>query len=91
VRLVLDHAVGHLDDQAARPAHQQRQRIMARNGMRLDSEAQDPQSVLEIVFPERGVPLEQSLGPPNVVDEDVEPPGIAVDPVDEFRNLRQFG
>ena len=46
--------------------------------MRLDTEAQDSQSLLEVVLPQRGVPLArpafEHLSPPNVVDQYVDVP-----------------
>ena len=78
-------AVGDLDDQPARAAHQQRQRVVARDQVRVDREPQQPQAVVEVVLPDRLVPLEQVLGAPDVVDEHVEPALLGVDALDQAR------
>ena len=76
-------AVGHLDDEAAGPADQQREREVAGDQVRVDGQAQQPQPGGEVVLPERRVPLEQPLAAPDVVDEQVEAPVLGVDPLHE--------
>ena len=83
--VVLERAVGHLDDEAARPADQQRQREVAGDQVRVDREAQQPQAAVEVVLPHRRVPLGQLLAAPDVVDEDVEAALLGVDARDERR------
>ena len=72
--VVVAGAVGHLDDQPAGLADQQRQREVAGDQVRVDRQAQHPQPLLEVVLPHRRVPLEQQLAAPDVVDQHVEPP-----------------
>ena len=43
--------------------------------------------VVEVVLPERLAPLEQHLAAPDVVDEDVEPALLGVDPLDQRPDL----
>ncbi len=72
VTVVVGGAVGDLDDQAAGPAEQQRQGVVAGDGVRLDREAEQPEAVVEVVLPHGGVPLEEPLAAPDVIDEDVQ-------------------
>ena len=72
VGVVFRRSVGHLDHQAPRAAHQQRQRMVARDQVGVDREAQHSQAALQVVLPDRLVPVEQVLGAPDVVDEHVE-------------------
>ena len=62
---------------------------MARDQVRVEREAQQPQAVVEVVLPERRVELEQLLAAPDVVDEQVEPAVVGVDPLDERGDLRR--
>ena len=87
VRVVGGGAVGDLDHEPAGTAHQQRQRVVARDQVRVDGEAQQPQAVVEVVLPDRRVPLEQVLGAPDVVHEHVEAALLGVDPLDQRRHL----
>ena len=83
VGIVLGRAVGHLDQQAARALDQQRQGVMRGDQMRIDAEPQHAQAVLEIMLPDRLVPLEQLFAAPDVVDEDVEPALLGADALDQ--------
>jgi hypothetical protein len=49
--------------------------------VRVDCQAQEPQPVLEVVLPERRLPLEQQFPTPDVVDDDVKPPALGIDPL----------
>ena len=86
-RVVLERAVGHLDDQAAGPADQQRQREVARDEVRVDRQAQEAQAAVEVVLPDRRVPLGQLLAAPDVVDQHVEATLLVVDARDEVAHL----
>ena len=62
--------------------------MVARDQVRVDRQAQEPQAVVEVVLPHRRVPLEEVLGAPDVVDEHVEAALLGVDPRDQGRDLR---
>ena len=49
--------------------------------MRVDREAQNSQPVLQIVLPQRCLPLEQQLPAPDVVDQDVKLAAFGIDPL----------
>ena len=55
--------------------------------MRVDAEPEQAQAVLEIVLPDRLVPLEQLLAAPDVVDQDVEPALLGADALDQRFDL----
>lgn len=46
--------------------------MVAGDRVRLDGEAQQLEALVEVVFPDRRVPLEERLAAPDVIDEDVE-------------------
>ncbi len=89
VAVVVRGAVGDLDDQSAGAAQQQRQGVMAGDGVGLHREAQQPQSLVEVVLPDGRLPVEEVLAAPDVVDQDVEAALLGVDPVDERLHLRR--
>jgi hypothetical protein len=66
---------------------QQRQGEMRGDQMGVDAEAKQAQAVGKIVLPDRLVPFEQLLAAPDVVDQDVEPPCVAADPLDQGADL----
>ena len=68
-------------------AQQQGQRVVAGDGVGLDREPQEPESVVEVVLPDRAVPFEEVLAAPDVVDEDVEAALLVRDAVDEGADL----
>jgi hypothetical protein len=72
------------------PADQQRQREMARDQVRVDRQAQQPQPPVEVVLPDRRVPLEQALAAPDVVDQHVEAAALGVDALHERPDLRRL-
>jgi hypothetical protein len=84
--VVLVGAVVDLDDQTAGRADQQRQRDVARDGVGLDPESQQPQPDVEVGLPDGGVPL-HGRGAEDVVDEDVERTLLVLDAPDERRDL----
>ncbi len=86
--VVLGGAVGDLDDQAAGAAQQQRQGVVAGDGVGLDGQPQQSQPLVEVVLPDGLVPLEEVLAAPDVVDEDVEAVLFPGDPVHERPDLR---
>src|SRR5262245_13287140 len=51
---------------------------------------QEAQAFVQVVLPQLGVPLEEKLTAPDVVDEDVQPAGVALDPLDQPGNLGWF-
>ena len=67
--------VGYFDQQSARLSDHQRQQVMRRDEVCVDTQPQDPQAVGEVVLPDRPIPLLRSaledLRAPDVVDEDV--------------------
>ena len=73
VRIVLRRAIGHLDQEAAGLRDHKWKRIVGGDQMRVDGEPQQSQPILQIVLPDRLVPLEQVLAAPDVIDQDVEP------------------
>ncbi len=85
--VVFAGAVGHLDHEPTGPANEQRQREVARDQVRVDRQAEHPEAVLEVVLPDRLVPLEQALAAPDVVDEHVQAAVLGVDAPDELRDL----
>ena len=87
IGVVGGRAVRDLDHEAARAAHQQRQRVMARDQVRLEREPEQAQPGVEVVLPHRRVPLEQVLGAPDVVHEHVEAAVLGVDPLDQAADL----
>ena len=48
---------------------------------------EDSQSVIQVVLPNRRVPLEQLLPAPDVVHEDVQAPALGIDPLHERLDL----
>jgi len=56
--------------------------------VRVDRQAQHPQAAVEVVLPQRHVPLDQLLAAPDVVDEHVEAALLGLDPRDERLHLR---
>ena len=58
---------------------------MARDEVRVDREAQEAQARLEVVLPDRRVPVDEQLAAPDVVHEDVETTLLGVDARDERR------
>src|SRR4029450_1019515 len=69
VGVVLGRAVRHLDHEAAGVADEQRQRGVAGDEVRVDGAVQHAQPGGEIVLPERGVPLDELVPAPYVVDQ----------------------
>ena len=59
--------------------------------MRVDTQSQDAQPVVEVVIPHRPVPRRgwalEHLGAPDVVDQDVDDPVVGADPVGEGTHL----
>jgi hypothetical protein len=55
--------------------------------VRVERQVQQPKPGLQVVLPDRRVPLEQLLAAPDVVDQHVEPAVVAVDPPDQVRDL----
>ena len=55
--------------------------------MGVDAEPQQAQAVLQIVLPDRLVPLEELLAAPDVVDQNVEPPLLGPDALDQRPHL----
>jgi hypothetical protein len=60
---VLLRAVGHLDDEPARPADEQREREVACDEVRVERQAQHPQTAFEIVLPDQLVALSERCSP----------------------------
>jgi hypothetical protein len=85
--VVVGGAVGHLDRQAARVADQQRQQVVAGDQVGVDRQPEQVQPVVQVVLPHRRVPLVQRLAAPHVVDQHVEPPLLAVDPLGQRLDL----
>ena len=81
--MYLRSPVGHLDEQPAGPRDDEGQRVVGGDQVRLDGEAQQLQPIREIMLPDRLVPLEQVLAPPDVVDQDVERAALAADARDK--------
>ena len=63
------------------------QRVVAGDRVGLDGEPQQPQAVVEVVLPDRAVPLEELLAAPDVVDQDVERGPARRDAVDQRPDL----
>ena len=82
-RVVVDGAVGDLDEQSARPLDQQREQVVRRDQVGVDGEPQDAEPVVEVVLPDRCVPLRrralEHLAAPDVVHQDVETPVLLAD------------
>jgi hypothetical protein len=53
----------------------------------VDGEPHHPQALLQVVLPDRLVPLHQFLAAPDVVHQDVEPALLGADLLDEGRDL----
>ena len=94
LRVVVGGTVGDFDEQAAGLRDQQRQQVMRRHQMRLDTEPQDPQALLQVELPDRRVPLRwpalQYFGAPDVVDEHVDTAVLTTDTFGQRRDLRRF-
>ena len=79
-RVVLRGAVGDLDHQPAGAVDEQREQVVRRDEVGVDREPEDPQAGVEVVLPDRGVPLVgsalQDLGAPDVVDQHVDVPVV---------------
>ncbi|MDQ0835333.1 hypothetical protein QF032_007177 [Streptomyces achromogenes] len=63
--------------------------MVAGDGVGLDGEPQHPQSVVQVVLPDGGVPLEELLAAPDVVDQDVEAALLVRDALDKGPHLRR--
>jgi hypothetical protein len=90
-RVVSLGAVGDLDVQSSRLGDEQRQEAVCRDEMRVDREPQDAQADVDVVFPDRLVPLGRSaledLGAPDVVDQHVDVAVIVSDAIGEPLHL----
>jgi hypothetical protein len=86
-RVVLGGAVRHLDDQSTPIPDQEGQGEVAGDDVRVDGEPQHALAVLQGVLPHRHVPLDQEVRPPDVVDEHVQSPLLALDPRDQGLDL----
>ena len=86
VGVVLARPVGHLDDEAAGRADEQRQREVGGDGVRVDGQAQRAQADVQRRLPHRLVPLHRG-GAPDVVDEHVQRALLGVDAIDERLDL----
>lgn len=84
--VVLVGAVGHLDDQAPGLLDEERERVVAGDGVCVDGQTQGVQPRLQRGFPDRPVPLD--LGSPDVVHEDVQVALVAPDARHERADLR---
>lgn len=87
VAVVVVGAVGDLDDQSAGAAQQERQGVVAGDGVGLHGEPQQSESLVEVVLPDGAVPVEEHLAAPDVVDQDVEAALFAGHAVDERGDL----
>lgn len=87
VLVVLRGAVRHLHQQAAGPGDQQRQGVVGGDEMGVDRQVEHVQPLRQVVLPHRAVPLDQTIGTPDVVDQDVEAPLLGPDAGDECRDL----
>jgi hypothetical protein len=88
--VVVPRAVGHLDDQPPGLSNQEREREVARDQVRVDRQAEQPQAVREVVFPHGRVPLDQELPAPDVVDQHIQAAPLATDALDERLDLRRL-
>ena len=74
--VVVPGPVGHLDQKATRSRDEQRQKMVGGDDVGFDAEPKDPQSFVKLELPDWSVPVGratfQSLGPPDVVHEDVD-------------------
>src|SRR5690606_33117234 len=52
--------------------------------------AKDAEPLVEVVLPQLRVPVDHHLAAPDVIDEDVEPPVLAVDALDQRADLLAF-
>src|SRR6185437_15088140 len=84
-------AVGDFHDEPAGSAGHQGSGVPAGDDVGLYRAAQQPQAVVQVVFPERGVPLGERVTAPDVVDQQVEPAAFAGDPFDEGADLAGVG
>jgi hypothetical protein len=62
---------------------------VARDEVRVDRQAQHPQAAVEVVLPDRRVPLDELLAAPDVVDEQVEAAVLGLDAAHERLDLRR--
>ena len=74
--VVAGGAIGHLDDKAAGPIDQERQEVMGGDEVRIDSEAEYSETLVDVELPDWSIPLTgtalQLLGFPDVVDQNVD-------------------
>ena len=63
---------------------------VARDQVRVDGEPQHPQAAVEVVLPQRRVPLRQVLAAPDVVDQHVEAVLLGVDALHERLDLHRL-
>ena len=89
--VVLGSAVGDLDEQAARLVDQEREQVMGGDEMRVDREPEYSQAAVEVVLPDRRVPLTRAaleqLAAPDVVDEHVDVAVLGPDPLGQVLHL----
>ncbi|GLZ48172.1 hypothetical protein Acsp06_43570 [Actinomycetospora sp. NBRC 106375] len=85
--VVLRGAVGDLDEEPAGAPDQQRQGEVGGGEVGVHCEVQHPHAVVEVVLPHGLVPPDELLAAPDVVDQHVEAPLVAVDPLDESADL----
>ena len=83
---MLARAVGHLDDQAARGLDEQRERVVAGDGMDVDGQPQGVQPGVQGRLPDGPVPLDPG-GPPDVVHQDVQGALLASDTGHQLADL----
>ncbi len=86
VGVVPGRAVGDLDDEPARVADHQAQRVVRGDQVGVDRQPQRAQAVVQRVLPHRGLPLDQQLAAPDVVDQDVQPAVGVVDALHQRPN-----
>src|SRR4029453_6973123 len=79
----LGGAVGHLDQQPPVPTQQQRQGGVGGDDVGVHTHAQHAQATGQVVLPQRPVPLRVAVAAEDVVDQDVQPSLLGLDPGDQ--------
>jgi hypothetical protein len=87
VGVVCGRAVRHLDKKTAWTLDQQRQCIMRRDQMGMDTETEHAQAVLEVMRPDGLVPFLQILAAPQVIHQDVETTLLGAGALDQLSDL----
>jgi hypothetical protein len=89
--VVCGRAVGDFHEQAARLGDEQWQKVVGRHHMCLDPKTENPETFLEVEFPDWRVPFAwpalEPFGAPDIVDEHIDAPMLVANSLGQCRHL----